>query len=285
MHSGTIWRLAVPILLVFLVPAACGKTTPALTFPQLVAGAVNYNTQTVTVEAFYFDGFEISALAGALVQASAGGSRIVPRGQLVWVESGISQAVQSQLSTQTNTPTGYPEHFGKLRVSGQFATGGKYGHLDSYKYQIAVTAAAVLDWSPSSLISGDPHQSAISGNPEVINLNSVFWPVQLDQFSGSPYPDAFARGTLNLAGNYLRLQAFNDTTQSVLPVWPPGYSLRLENQIIVILDNNGQTVARTGTRIQLSGGLIDSATTAKYIGTTLPVDASGPYWLVARVIQ
>jgi hypothetical protein len=79
---------------------------------------VLFNGKTVKLEAFYFSGFEIMAIVDSLGPSSSGEWRIVPTGTLIWVEGGISQELQSKLYTQTTTSSGYPEHFGKLRITG-----------------------------------------------------------------------------------------------------------------------------------------------------------------------
>lgn len=119
-----------------------------VTFEQLISQADKYNGQSVTLEAFYFGGFEISALSGAVGPSTSGVWRIVPTGTLIWVEGGISEEVYKKLYQQTDTPSAYPERIGKLKVTGKFETGGQYGHLDAYQYQIAITSAEILEWSP-----------------------------------------------------------------------------------------------------------------------------------------
>jgi hypothetical protein len=129
--------------------AGCGGSAqPSLTFPQLIADADKYNGQTVTFEAFDFSGFEISALAASLGPSSSNPSRIVPEGDLIWIKGGITEDLFNRLYTQSDTPSGYPEHFGKVKVTGKFETGGQYGHMNAYRYQITITSAELLEWSP-----------------------------------------------------------------------------------------------------------------------------------------
>jgi hypothetical protein len=125
-----------------------GGSNQALTFSQLISQANKYNGQTVTLEAFYFSGFEISALSESVGPPDSGNWRIIPKGTLVWVESGISQEIYDKLYRQSDTPSGYEERVGKLKVIGKFETGGKYGHMDAYSYKIAVTQAELLEWTP-----------------------------------------------------------------------------------------------------------------------------------------
>ncbi len=144
-------KIIIPLVLavsIIILAVGCGgNSTNSITFAQLTGEPGRYNGKTVTVEAFYFSGFEISAIAGSVAPANSGVYRLVPTGPLVWVEGGISQELQNSLYGQTDTPSGYIERIGKLKVTGKFET-GKFGHLDAYQYQINITKAEKLDWSP-----------------------------------------------------------------------------------------------------------------------------------------
>lgn len=138
---------ALALSLVSAALTGCGGSTDqSVTFSQLISQADKHNGKTVTLEAFYFSGFEIMALAGSL--GPAGEGRGVPIGTLIWVEGGIPQELQSKMHTQTVSPSGYIERLGKLKVTGRFEAGGKYGHLGGYQYQIAVNKSELLEWSP-----------------------------------------------------------------------------------------------------------------------------------------
>jgi hypothetical protein len=140
--------LIMAITALSLLWGGCVSSVPTVTFDQLISQADRYQGRTVTLEAYYFAGFEISALCGAVGPANSGPWRIVPSGTLIWVAGGIPLDLFNQLYTQSETPSGYPERIGRLRVTGVFETGARYGHLDAYDYQINVTAAQLLEWSP-----------------------------------------------------------------------------------------------------------------------------------------
>lgn len=141
---------ALVILILALVPAACSGITGAdnevLTFSDLIVKADDYNGKKVTVEGFYFSGFEIIALAGSLGHAQYDPERVVPEQPLIWTM--LERGIQQEIYTQTDTPSGYPEYFGKVRVTGEFETGETYGHMNAYKYRLTVTNTVVLDWTP-----------------------------------------------------------------------------------------------------------------------------------------
>jgi hypothetical protein len=146
--------LVVLVSLFSFLLVGCGQAGQPLTYSQLIAQAAKYNGQTVTLEAFYFSGFEISALSEALVPDTYAAGRVVPSGALIWIASGISQELYEQCYIQTVTPSGYPEHFGKLKVSGRFESGDQYGHLNAYRFKMAITQAERLDWSPPAAAPG-----------------------------------------------------------------------------------------------------------------------------------
>lgn len=140
--------LIISISLICVFVAGCSGTEESVTFSGLISQPNKYNGKAVTLEAYYFSGFEISALAGSVGPATSGPWRIVPTGTLIWVASGISQGLIDSLYAQTDAPSGYTERIGKLKVTGNFETGGHYGHLDAYNYQINITSAKMLEWSP-----------------------------------------------------------------------------------------------------------------------------------------
>ena len=140
--------LALSLSLLSIILNGCGSANQSVTFSQLISNADKYNGKTVTLEAFYFSGFEISAISESVGPSTSGVWRIVPTGTLIWVEAGISQELQNKLYSQTTTPSGCAEHLGKLKITGKFETGSQYGHLGAYQYQIFITSSELLEWSP-----------------------------------------------------------------------------------------------------------------------------------------
>ena len=161
--------IALVIMIFALVPVACngstGDTDKILTFSELITSADEYNGKTVTVEGFYFSGFEITALAGSLGWAEFEPERIVPQQPLIWTS--LERNIQSELLTQTKTPSGYPEYFGKVRVTGKFETGETYGHMNAYTFKLTVTSTAVLAWTPTATTTATTTSSTASGEEEL----------------------------------------------------------------------------------------------------------------------
>jgi hypothetical protein len=140
--------LAILALTSVMLPACSGKTDDTLSFDDLIAHADQYNGKVVTFEAFFFYGFEIEALSGGLTHQN-NSSLWTPTNPRIWFSGNIPQDVTDRFYTQTDTPSGYPERYGKIRITGTFQYGGAYGHLNAYNYQLVATGAVYLDWTPS----------------------------------------------------------------------------------------------------------------------------------------
>ena len=138
---------------VYLELANPGSTTPAITssqvtFSQLNADPVKYNSQTITIEGFWFDGFEIEVLAERLISSDFAPGNFQPDGLKIWVKNGLPEGISQQLYLQANNPTGYPAHYGKVELTGILEYGGQYGQMNSYQYQLTVLSANLIPWNP-----------------------------------------------------------------------------------------------------------------------------------------
>jgi hypothetical protein len=139
---------------VYLELANPGSTTtpttssPVITFSQLTADPEKYNGQTVTIEGFWFDGFEIEVLAERFMSSDFAPGNLQPDGLKIWVKNGLPEGVNQQLYLQANNPTGYPAHYGKVELTGILEYGGQYGQMNSYQYQLTVQSAKLIPWNP-----------------------------------------------------------------------------------------------------------------------------------------
>ena len=73
-----------------------------------------------------------------------------------------------------------------------------------------------------------------------------------------------------------------------LIVWPPGYSMRVEDGRIQIVREDGQTVARVGDRMEMGGGQITSSTGSRGMYEKfldVPKKCTGPLWIVGEVVS
>jgi len=140
----------IPVFLVLTNPTS---TTPAttssqVTFAQLNAEPAKHNNQTITIEGFWFDGFEIEVLAEQLITSDFAPGNLQPDGLKISVKNGLPEGVNQQLYLQANNPTGYPTHYGKVELTGTLEYGGQYGQMNSYQYQLTVQSAKLMPWNP-----------------------------------------------------------------------------------------------------------------------------------------
>jgi hypothetical protein len=141
----------VPVYLESSNPGSTTTTTTAslITFSQLTSEPAKYNGQTVTIDGFWFDGFEIEVLAERLIPSSYAQGNLQPDGVKIWGYGGIPAEISRQLYLQPDNSTGYQAHYGKVELTGILAYGGGYGQMNSYQYQLTVQSAKLLAWSPN----------------------------------------------------------------------------------------------------------------------------------------
>lgn len=83
---------------------------------------------------------------------------------------------------------------------------------------------------------------------------------------------ALASGTLLLEQGCLRLEG------GMLPIWPPGYTLRVEGGQVLIIDGGGGLAARAGEEVCMGGG--QSGVTDEWVLQQIPAACRGDYWIV-----
>jgi len=131
-------------------PTTIPTTVSKITITDLSSQPEIYNDQFIAIDGYWFDGFEIVVLAERLEPSSFATGNVQPRGILIWIKGGLSEEVSQQLYLQSNNPTGYPAHYGKVELTGQLEYGGKYGHLNSYVFQLTVYESRLLNWTPAN---------------------------------------------------------------------------------------------------------------------------------------
>ena len=135
------------ILSVLLPVTSCSQQNNSeITLEELISDPVRYNGEEITVEGFYFQGFEVQVIAERLEYSGYAEGHIVPKGKMVWIEGEIPVEVYEALYQQSMM--GPNELYGKVKITGQFEYGGKYGHLGGYEYKIVPSMVELLDWSP-----------------------------------------------------------------------------------------------------------------------------------------
>jgi hypothetical protein len=144
-------RVIIPIasivILVVILYFGYGMNT-AVPFSKLVSEPERYNGRTITVEAIYFNGWEWVLLTEYVAYIGTGSAReLKPVGDSIWFDGLIPQKIQDQLYKITSA-AGETAYYGKLKVTGLFETGGNYGLMNRFKYQLTAKNVELLEWTP-----------------------------------------------------------------------------------------------------------------------------------------
>lgn len=141
--------LTLAVLLSLLIfPSGCRENwdTPQVTFGELFARPENYNEKNITIEGYFFQGWETIVFSEELDYFLSSQRALAPGGRMMWVEGGIPKDIYDRLHTQQSP--GPEERFGRVKVTGTFRYGGSYGHLGGFKAEIAPAKVTLLDWTP-----------------------------------------------------------------------------------------------------------------------------------------
>jgi len=110
---------------------------------------------------------------------------------------------------------------------------------------------------------------------------ALFFPQQKE--AKPDFMTALLVGELTLADGCLRLNDIDGN--SFLLIWPQGFSLRNEKNIIQVVDDTGQFVAQVGDNLEVGGGEMPGEYISEYLSQPLPSGCSGPYWIVGNEIN
>jgi len=91
-------------------------------------------------------------------------------------------------------------------------------------------------------------------------------------------------GDLVLVNGCLRVNSIY-SDGSVLPIWPPEFTLKAEKDEIQVLDGAGQVVAHVGEEVYMGGGGGSATSLADCVRQQLPADCTGPYWIVGEGVR
>ena len=123
--------------------------------------------------------------------------------------------------------------------------------------------------------------TACSDNPTNTPSPTPFFPQQRDEPNGSM--EALLVGELVLVDGCLRV---NDSSgNSYLLVWPQGFSLRTEGNVIQVVDSTGRSVAQVGDNLEVGGGEVPAGWAGELSAQPLPSGCPGPYWIVGEQIS
>jgi hypothetical protein len=122
------------------------EQTHEVIFEKLFVSPEQYHGRQITLEGFYFQGFEVVVLSERLELSGYAEGHLIPKGRMLWIEGGIPLEIYDRLYEQDMM--GPEERYGKLKVTGRFEYGGQYGHLGGYDAQIIPSEVKLLPQSP-----------------------------------------------------------------------------------------------------------------------------------------
>jgi hypothetical protein len=126
-----------------------GGSQPTATLDELVTKPEQFDGKTVTVDGIYINSWESTELAGNIALTGSGDIKeLKAAGTSIWFSGIIPLDISDKLYKHTS-PLAGPQHYGKLRVTGLFEAGGKYGNNYLFKYRITVEKVELLDWKPA----------------------------------------------------------------------------------------------------------------------------------------
>ncbi len=131
----------------------------------------------------------------------------------------------------------------------------------------------------SILISGCVEKPPQNGDSVNTSTSTPFFPVRKDPNPGYQMT-ALLEGELVIVNGCFRVDNY-------LLVWPHGFSISTDDEVIQIIDDTDKTIARVGDQVKLGGGggEMHSEIIANY-SAELPSDrCSGPYWIVEEVVN
>jgi|LGVE01.1.fsa_nt_gb hypothetical protein len=133
----------------------------------------------------------------------------------------------------------------------------------------------------SILVTGCVEKPSQNGGSDNTSSSAPFFPVQNDP-NPNCYMTALLVGELVIEDCCLRVG-------DDLLVWPHGFSLSIECEVIQVIDDTGQPIARVGEKVKVSGGEVGTSELPggylSELSAKLPSDrCPGPYWIVGDEI-
>ena len=112
-------------------------------FEQLFANPEAYNGRDITIEGFYFQGWEVITLREGLEYFNG---HMNGSGRSMWIDGGVpreiyDEAYEQQVASQL-------QRYAKVRIKGMFEYGSRYGHCGGWSANIVPSEVVLLPWSP-----------------------------------------------------------------------------------------------------------------------------------------
>lgn len=117
------------------------------------------------------------------------------------------------------------------------------------------------------------------------STDSIVFPRQEELEGERAVMEAEIYGTLVLNDDCIRIKSSESDT-SYLLIWPPSFKLVSENNVITILNRDGEGVVKVGDRVRLSGGEVKSQSMLDvYVQEQMQTKCPGPYWVIGDEID
>ena len=92
--------------------------------------------------------------------------------------------------------------------------------------------------------------------------------------------EAALAGTLRLEGACLYIQSLGG--RSLVPIWPPEFTLRVEGDRVLVIDGEGQVAARVGEEVYMGGG---GGSADEWVLQQIPPACQGEYFIVGCEVR
>ncbi|MFC1932609.1 hypothetical protein ACFLXU_03130 [Chloroflexota bacterium] len=116
-----------------------------VTFEQLVLAPDQYNGKDIVIEGCYYQGWETIVLSEKLVYSGNAPGHLIPDGVMLWIEQGVPKEIYDNAYQQQMM--GPLERYCKVRITGKFEHGEKYGHVGGFDSQIIPLDVELVPWS------------------------------------------------------------------------------------------------------------------------------------------
>jgi len=124
-----------------------------VTFNELLVNPEHYEGKLIVLEGYYFSGFETNVIAKDMTYSGYAEEHLIPDGEPIWINGGVRGEIYDQLNRQNMM--GPEERYGRVRITGTFEYGEKYGHLGGFNYQITLEEAEILPWALFMVIASN----------------------------------------------------------------------------------------------------------------------------------
>ena len=143
----TLYCLIISIGLIALLVSGCTNQNSdqdnEVTFEQLFSNPSQYSGKDITLEGFFFLGFEIMVISEELHYSGYAEGHLTPSDRMIWIEGGVPTNIYNNLYEQNMM--GPLERYGKVLIKGIFEYDGQYGHLGAYEFQITPQEIQLLN--------------------------------------------------------------------------------------------------------------------------------------------